>query len=275
MAGAQGHKAGSLASMGRIPLNDVERYLHAIGIAEAPARTSPFDPGYDPATLESHLAQSAHLMESLKLSMATWMIADRSSTESKVAAAASHGVPTVAGGGPFEVAADRGALDEYLDLCAAVGFSMIECAEGFTTLRVGPERVLDEASTRGLKVQYELGGKHSGPFTPKSLDDEIAKGRAWLAAGATQLVVEARENARGSGVFDHDGELNLDATDRLVTEFGLDQLVFEAPTKSSQFALIDHLGPDIRLGNVRLEEVLRVEIYRRGLHADSYRSGTQ
>jgi phosphosulfolactate synthase len=47
-------------------------------------------------------------------------------------------------------------------------------------------------------------------------------------------------------------------------------VMFEAPTKPSQFALIDHFGPQVRLCNVRLEELLRVEIYRRGLHSDSF-----
>ena len=36
-------------------------YLRRIGVAQLPPRTSPFDPGYDPATLESHLDHSGHL----------------------------------------------------------------------------------------------------------------------------------------------------------------------------------------------------------------------
>jgi phosphosulfolactate synthase len=47
-------------------------------------------------------------------------------------------------------------------------------------------------------------------------------------------------------------------------------IVFEALTKSSQFALLDHFGPEVQLCNVRLEELLRVEIYRRGLHSDAF-----
>jgi phosphosulfolactate synthase len=58
--------------------------------------------------------------------------------------------------------------------------------------------------------------------------------------------------------------------DRFAVEFGLDIVTFEAPNKSSQFALLDHFGPRVRLCNVRLEELLRVEIYRRGLHSDAF-----
>ena len=52
-------------------------YLQLIGVSELPPLTTPFDPGYDPCTLESHLDQSAHLMAGLKISMACWMIAKR------------------------------------------------------------------------------------------------------------------------------------------------------------------------------------------------------
>ena len=45
-------------------------YLHRIGVAQLAPRTSPFDPGYDPTTLEGHLEQSSYLMASLKISMA-------------------------------------------------------------------------------------------------------------------------------------------------------------------------------------------------------------
>src|SRR5215468_4530618 len=92
-------------------------YLRLIGVPELPPRISPFDPGYDPVTLESHLDQSAHLMACLKISMACWQIADERATRRKLAAARAYQVPTVTGGGPFEVAVQQGQLDAYLDLC--------------------------------------------------------------------------------------------------------------------------------------------------------------
>jgi len=53
--------------------NKIADYLKLIGVAELPARTSPFDPGYDPVTVESHIQQSGHLMSVLKISMACWL----------------------------------------------------------------------------------------------------------------------------------------------------------------------------------------------------------
>jgi phosphosulfolactate synthase len=247
-----------------------QEYLRLIGVPQLPPLTSPFDPGYDPATVESHLDQSAHLMASLKISMACWQIADEAATRRKIAAARAHNVPAVTGGGPFEVAVAQGQLEAYLDLCAGLGITRIECGEGFTELSLKPRTIVQMAHERGLAVQYEMGKKHDGPFTEESLDEAIGRGHAWLDAGAVQLVVEARESARGVGAFDNQGALNHAFVDRFVEEFGFDVAMFEAPNKPSQFAFLEHFGPRVHLCNVRLEELLRVEIFRRGLHSDAF-----
>jgi phosphosulfolactate synthase len=241
-----------------------------IGVPPIPPSTSPFDPGYDPATVESHLEQSAHLISTLKISMACWMIAEETATRRKIATATKYGVSTVTGGGPFEIAVAQGQLPAYLDLCADIGVSRLEGGEGFTDLPIPAEAVVRLAHDRGLEVQFELGKKHGGTFTSSVVSELIEQGQRWLDAGATQLVIEARESARSIGLFDEGGQLNFAFAERFVDEFGLRTIMFEAPTKADQFALLDHFGREVMLANVRLEELLRVEIYRRGLHADAF-----
>jgi phosphosulfolactate synthase len=247
------------------------RYLEQIGVRESPRATCPFDPGGDPATLEGHMEQSGHLIGTVKISMACWMVAAESASRRKIQAVTRLGIPAVAGGGPFEVAVAQGALPAYLDLCADMGITRIECGEGFTELNLKPEGIVRQAGERGLEVEFELGEKHSGRFTDEATQELIADGQRWLAAGAVRLVVEARESAEDVGLFSAQGEFDARQADLLAEAFGLEQLLFEAPNKASQFALIDHFGPTVQLGNVRLEEVLRVEIYRRGLHSDAFR----
>ena len=245
-------------------------YLQLIGVPDLPALTSPFDPGYDPATLESHLEQSRHLMKSLKISMACWMVADLSATRRKLQAAGAAGVPAVTGGGPFEIAVAQRRLPEYLDLCAELGVRRIECGEGFTDLSLMPQSIAEMARERGLEIQYEIGKKHEGAFTWRTLEASITRASEWLDVGAVALIVEARESARDVGAFDGEGRLNTAYVDRFAEAFGLDTVVFEAPNKASQFAFLDHFGAGVQLSNVRLEELLRVEIYRRGLHSDAF-----
>jgi phosphosulfolactate synthase len=245
-------------------------YLKLIGVPDLPALTSPFDPGYDPATLENHLEQSSHLMAILKVSMACWIVANEDATRRKVAAARKHRVPTVTGGGPFEIAVAQDRLPEYLDLCADIGFTRIECGEGFTDMPLSAREVMRMAEMRGLEVQFELGKKHTGAFNADTTQLLIGQGRRWLEAGARELVVEARESAKGVGLFDENGNFNCALADRFASAFNLNIVTFEAPNKPSQFALLNHFGPRVRLCNVRLEELLRVEIYRRGLHSDAF-----
>jgi phosphosulfolactate synthase len=256
-------------SISRRPMHSRD-YLKLIGVPELPPHTSPFDPGYDPATLESHLEQSAHLMSSLKISMACWIIADELASRRKISAARRCDVPVVTGGGPFEIAVAQRRLAAYLDLCADMGVTRIECGEGFTDLNMEPKEVIRMISHRGLEAQFELGKKHTGPFTGQTVDFLIEQGKRWLDAGALQLVIEARESAQGVGLFDDEGKFNPDFADRFARAFGLDVLMYEAPIKSSQFTLLNHFGPAVHLCNVRLEELLRVEIYRRGLHSDAF-----
>jgi phosphosulfolactate synthase len=139
-------------------------YLTKIGVVPIPPSTSPFDPGDDPATVESHLEQSSHLMSALKISMACWIVASEAVTRRnrKIAAAKNHSVPGVTGGGPFEIAVAHGQLPAYLDLCTDIGVSRIECAEGFTVLRLEAQDVVRMAHERGLEVQFEPGKKHGG-----------------------------------------------------------------------------------------------------------------
>jgi len=262
------HETGTLSRTGQI---STAEYLSKIGVRHLAPRTSPFDPGYDPATFESHLEQSAHLMSILKISMACWLIANEASTRRKFALAKKHGVPTVTGGGPFEVAVAQGQLEAYLDLCADVGAVRIECGEGFTEMNLKARAVIAMANERGLDVQFEVGKKHGGTFDGDTVAELIAQGLEWLDAGAKQIVVEGRESAKDVGLFNGQGQVNSDFADRFANAFGMDRVIFEAPTKPSQFALLDHFGPEVELCNVRLEELLRVEIYRRGLHSDAFR----
>src|SRR5215469_1524800 len=245
-------------------------YLLALGVADLPRLTSPFDPGYDPVTLSGHLGQSSQLISILKISMACWLVANEGSTRYKVSVANTHRVPTVTGGGPFEIAVAQGRLPEYLDLCADIGFTRIECGQGFTDMRLTPDEVMRMAKARGLEVQYELGKKHTGAFNSTTAKELINEGDRWLQAGARELVVEARESAQGVGLFDDQGKFSSKLADLFAEAFGLEPITFEAPTKASQFALLNHFGPTVRLCNIRLEELLRVEIYRRGLHSDAF-----
>lgn len=255
---------------GSVARASTHQFVRSLGVPDLPPLTSPFDPGYDVATVVSHIEQSGHLISMLKLSMCCWLIADEAATHAKIAAAKRCNVKLVTGGGPFEIAKHRGRLEEYLELCASLGIDRIEAGHGFTEMNHTPAEVVSLAQRYGLSVQMELGEKHGGAFTDAIVQDLISTGLEWLDAGAVAIVVEARESAQQIGLFDDAGRLNFGAAEAFAKAFGMERAIFEAPNKRSQFDFLSHFGSRIHISNVRLEELLRVEIYRRGLHADAY-----
>ena len=254
----------------RHPATSTHAFVRSLGVPDLAPHISPFDPGYDVQTVVSHLEQSHHMISRLKLSMACWLIADESATMAKIAAAKRLRVPLVTGGGPFEIAEDRGRLEAFYELVSGLGIDRIEAGEGFTRMRRSPREHVRLAESYGLSVQMELGDKHGGAFTDTIVAELISNGRSWLDAGAKAIVVEARESAQQIGLFDDSGRLNFDAAEAFAKAFGMENTIFEAPNKRSQFDFLSHFGNGVNLSNVRLEEVLRVEIYRRGLHSDAY-----
>src|SRR5262249_59085377 len=121
-----------------------------------------------------------------------WMVANESATRTKIAVARAHGVPTVTGGGPFEIAVAQGELPAYLDLCADVGVTRIECGQGFTESHLNPREIVAAAQSRGLDVQMELGKKHDGGFSEGALSAWIEQGEDSLDAGCRPPVAPAR-----------------------------------------------------------------------------------
>lgn len=245
-------------------------FVRSLGVPDLPPLTSPFDPGYDVATVVSHIEQSGHLISLLKLSMCCWLIADEAATRAKIAAAKRRHVTLVTGGGPFEIAKDRGRLEDYFELCADLGIDRIEAGHGFTEMKHTPAQIVALAERYGLSIQMELGDKHGGAFNDRVVAELIATGQEWLDAGALAIVVEGRESGQTIGLYDDAGRINFDAAETFARAFGMERTIFEAPNKRSQFDFLNHFGSHVHLSNVRLEELLRVEIYRRGLHSDAY-----
>ncbi len=112
------------------------------------------------------------------------------------------------------------------------------------------------AEQRGLEVQFELGKKHAGEFTSDAgYGASIAQGREWARGRSGEIVVEARESARGVGLFDDDGQLNRAFAERFAaTEFGLETGHVRGAQQAEPVRAPRSFRSAVRLSNVRLEE---------------------
>jgi phosphosulfolactate synthase len=82
------------------------------------------------------------------------------------------------------------------------------------------------------------------------------------------VITEAREGGT-AGIFRKDGDMRTGLIDEIVHGVPIDDLIFEAPTKSSQAWFVKQLGPNVNLGNIPPDEVIPLETLRLGLRGDT------
>ncbi|MCK5423394.1 MAG: phosphosulfolactate synthase, partial [Deltaproteobacteria bacterium] len=102
-----------------------------------------------------------------------------------------------------------------------------------------------------------------------TLEDRVEEAKNDMAAGASKIIIEAREGGKGLGIYDDKGSVKEEMVKSLVSEIGLGNIIFEAPDKSQQVHLILNLGINVSLGNIRPDDAIPLETLRRGLRGDT------
>ena len=174
--------------------------------------------------------------------------------------------PVVIGGTFFEVVYAKGNLDEYKRWLSELGLTHVEISDG--TVEIPRERKLELIAdfARDFTVLSEVGSKDSDVvFAPYEWVGWIKEEKD---AGAWKVITEAREGGT-AGIFRKDGDMRTGLIDEIAHEISISDLIFEAPTKSSQAWFVKHFGPNVNLGNIPPEEVIPLETLRLGLRGDT------
>ena len=186
--------------------------------------------------------------------------------EKKISLYRSLETPVVCGGTLFEAVFGRDRLDEFKRWLVENRFSHVEISDG--TLDIPRDRKLELIAdfARDFTVLSEVGSKDSDVvYAPYQWVQWI---KEELDAGAWKVITEGREGGT-SGIFRSDGDMRTGLIDEIAHEISVDEVLFEAPTKSSQAWFVKHFGPNVNLGNIPPEEVIAVETLRLGLRADT------
>jgi phosphosulfolactate synthase len=186
--------------------------------------------------------------------------------EKKIALYRSFETPVVCGGTLFEAVYARDRMDEFKGWLVENRFSHVEISDG--TLDIPRERKLELIAefARDFTVLSEVGSKDSDVvYAPYQWVGWI---REELEAGAWKVITEGREGGT-AGIFRSDGDMRTGLIDEIAHEISVDDVLFEAPTKSSQAWFVKHFGPNVNLGNIPPDEVIAVETLRLGLRADT------
>jgi phosphosulfolactate synthase len=173
--------------------------------------------------------------------------------EDKLRKYRAHGITPLLGGTLFEYAFVWGKVDELLDFVREVDCP-IEISDGVVEVPRRDKLASIERFARHVPVFSELGGKPQSQALDwkTSLHEE-------LSAGSIHVVIEGRE------IGPVGKEIRADLIDRILGWVEPARVVFEALERYQQVWLIRHVGPNVNLGNIRADDLLTVESFRRGL----------
>jgi phosphosulfolactate synthase len=234
------------------------------GKPRAQGLTHVIDKGLNLRDIEGLFDTAGQFVDIVKLGWGTSYVTNN--LEKKIALYRSFETPVVCGGTLFEAVYGRGRLDEFKHWLHEQRFSHVEISDG--TIEIPREQKLELIAefARDFVVLSEVGSKDADiVYAPYQWVEWI---KEELDAGAWKVITEGREGGT-AGIYRPTGEMRTGLIDEIAHEIEVSDLVFEAPTKSSQAWFVKEFGPNVNLGNIPPDEVIPLETLRLGLRGDT------
>lgn len=218
------------------------------------------------------LETAAPYVEFIKLGFGTSALYSTAILQEKIDLVKSYGVDIYPGGTFLELAALQGKLSQFIAASWRLGYTCIEVSDGTINMdQATRRRAIMESKDLGFKVFSEVGKKDPRDRVSTSIiNEQIALDLQW---GADWVIVEGRESGQGVVIYDEAGKVKdeeLQALEQAIFDPRL--IVWEAPHKHQQQALIERYGNNVNLGNIQPHELLALEALRLGLRGDTLRT---
>jgi phosphosulfolactate synthase len=217
------------------------------------------------------LMEAAPYIDIIKLGWGTPRLFSEELIRKKIDLYKNNDIAVCNGGTFYEIACIQDKTDAFFDYAHEIGFNLIEISNGVISLSAEQKaEAIKCARDKGFTVISEVGKKEPLEDSKLSFQERIAEVRSDLFAGASHVIIEAREAGKSLGIYDDRGGVKEDLAQSLVREIGCDKIMFEAPEKNQQAYLVLHFGPDVNLGNIRPDDVIPLETLRRGIRGDTF-----
>lgn len=227
--------------------------------------TMVMDKGLSRRAAEDLVSVGSDYIDYLKLGFGTSVFTP--DVKKKIEVYESAGVRTYLGGTLFEAYVIRNMFDEYVELITKLGIKSVEISDGSYEMDQDIKTEFIKRLSDTFYVLSEVGSKKKDVLY--SPDEWVEMMAAELKAGSRKVIAEARESGT-TGIYNSDGSVNTILIDKLSTEVGFDNIIWEAPLKSQQAWFIKEFGANVNLGNISPDEIIALESLRNGLRGDTF-----
>jgi len=237
--------------------------------------TMVIDKGIGIQSLMDLIQIAGDYIDIIKLTFGTSALYEEKILREKNEIITSNKIDVMPGGTFLEIGVWQNVVDEYLKAARTLGFSALEISDGTINLdRATRADIIKKSLDAGFKVITEVGKKDPAETLPVSLVHQLINED--MENGAFKVIIEAREAGRGVGIYDQEGKIKEDEVDNILAGVSdKDCLIWEAPIKNQQQALILRFGPNVNLGNIPREDILALEALRQGLRGDTLKKAYQ
>ena len=251
----------------------MRRAFSAIEIGERPEkpRTTGIsmlvDWGLPPGAQQDILDFSASFFDLAKIAVGISGLISKSALSTKILSYHESGVDPFPGGMFVELAYKQDKVSVYYEECRRVGYNLVEISDNVVHFSKEERQALIRQATDeyGLRVLGEVGSKHV-ETDPRTLVADIQDS---LSAGAWKVFVEAAE-------FVTDDGFSTDLVRFLIDQVDVSKIIFELPGKwipdvhahqiyRMMVWLVDHVGADVNIGNLGVEDIVPLETLRTGV----------
>lgn len=162
-----------------------------------------------------------------------------------------------------------GIVERYVETCAEAGFDILELSTGFISIPVDDMlRLIEKVQGAGLKAKPEIGIQFGagGASRPEELEAEgsqdpgwmVSRVRRYLEAGVYMIMIESE------GITESVRAWRTEVPARIISEVGLDKVMFEAADPEVFGWYIKNYGPQVNLF-VDHSQIVQLECLRRGI----------
>ncbi|WP_338472203.1 phosphosulfolactate synthase [Niallia sp. XMNu-256] len=177
-----------------------------------------------------------------------------------------YGIKTYCGGTLFEKSYMQNKVEEYLRWLKTLGFQWVEISNGTFPISLEERCEIISKVKQDFNVLAEVGSKDTeSEMSLSQWKNEMCQ---LFEAGSKYVITEGRDSGT-SGIYQKNGSIKKNLIRELLNGLDVNKIIFEAPTSQQQMYFINEIGANVNLGNVKIQDVLQLEVQRYGLRSET------